>query len=182
MDYAEALNNADAPGVLNGWQEGGGGGGRGGGGEERMWLCSRPRGKQGRKGAGARKEGIAGRAGDFARRVIVKLSSIYFTNLHTTSAVVAAARRGYQEGCSETSVLDLASTCTNLEGILCVLPSSRKGLRETTDFVTPATSVVARPREPPFSDPVDLQLDDNLVSHTFPTSSDVVLRRTRKVS
>lgn len=147
MDYAEALNNADAPGVLNGWQEGWRRWGREKG-EERMWLCSRPRGKRGRKGAGARKEGIAGRAGDFARRVIVKLSSIYFTNLHTTSAVVAAARRGYQEGCSETSVLDLVSTCTNLEGILCVLPSSRKGLRETTDFVTPATSVVAAARTP----------------------------------
>lgn len=51
----------------------------------------------GRQGGGvARKEGIAGRAGDFARRVIVKLSSIYFTNLHTTSAaVVAAARTGH---------------------------------------------------------------------------------------
>lgn len=30
-------------------------------------------------------------ARDFARRVIVKLSSIYFTNLHITSAVVAAS-------------------------------------------------------------------------------------------
>lgn len=47
-------------------------------------------------GASRKEEGIAGRAGDFARRVIVKLSSIYFTNLHTTSAaVVAAARTGH---------------------------------------------------------------------------------------
>lgn len=46
--------------------------------------------------------------GDFARRVIVKLSSIYFTNLHTTSAVVvAAARTGHPTGgesAPETSV------------------------------------------------------------------------------
>jgi len=53
----------------------------------------------------------AGRAGDFARRVIVKLSSIYFTNLHITSAVVAASQRRVQkrgerrDGCNETSVL-----------------------------------------------------------------------------
>lgn len=84
MDYAEALNNADARGVLKGRREGG---------------CDSAVG-HGETGGRelVRKEGIAGRAGDFARRVIVKLSSIYFTNLHTTSAVVAAARRGYRRG------------------------------------------------------------------------------------
>lgn len=63
------------------------------------------------RGGGGRGWGIAGRAGDFARRVIVKLSSIYFTNLHITSAVVAASQRrvqkrnGQGDGCNETSVL-----------------------------------------------------------------------------
>lgn len=66
--------------------------------------------------------GVAGRAGDFARRVIVKLSSIYFTNLHITSAVVAASQKEGTKwvdggnGCNETSVLGdvrtYVSTCT----------------------------------------------------------------------
>lgn len=57
-------------------------------------------GKEGRKRERGREReewmvggGVAGRAGDFARRVIVKLSSIYFTNLHITSAVAASQRR-----------------------------------------------------------------------------------------
>lgn len=125
--------------------------------------------RRGRTGAGG---GIAGRAGDFARRVIVKLSSIYFTNLHITSAVVAASQRRVQKDGRgwvqrETSVLGdvrtyvrtylptylptYVSTCTGSAeragGWLCVLLPSRKGLQETTDFVAPATSDVRRPHE-----------------------------------
>lgn len=60
----------------------------------------------------------------------------------------------------------------HLEGVLCVLPSSRKGLRETTDFVTPATSAAPRTVDAnPFSDRGDLQLDDNLASSIFHPSS-----------
>lgn len=110
--------------------------------------------------------GVAGRAGDFARRVIVKLSSIYFTNLHITSAVVAASQRKVRNGwtrgtgatrrvSSATYVCTYVSTCTERtgegegrqEGGLYVLLPSRKGLQETTDFVAPATSDVRRPHE-----------------------------------
>lgn len=54
------------------------------------------RGGKERGGVGGR-GWVAGRAGDFASRVIVKLSSIYFTNLHITSAVVAASQRRVQK-------------------------------------------------------------------------------------
>lgn len=110
--------------------------------------------------------GVAGRAGDFARRVIVKLSSIYFTNLHITSAVVAASQRRVQKrgGRGDGVQRDecprrrtYVSTCTKRTGEwwrggsgggwLCVLLPSRKGLQETTDFVAPATSDVRRPHE-----------------------------------
>lgn len=71
--------------------------------------------------------GVAGRAGDFARRVIVKLSSIYFTNLHITSAVVAASQRKVRNGwtrgtaatrrvSSATYVCTYVSTCTERMG------------------------------------------------------------------
>lgn len=49
-------------------------------------------------------------------------------------------------------------------GVLCVLPASRKGLQETTDFVTPATSDVAAN---PFNNHADLRLDDNLILLIF---------------
>jgi len=94
-DYAEALNNADAPGVLKGRQEG-----RRGlrflvGVEASETEVVTRGGKDG--GVGGSRGGVAGRTGDFARRVIVKLSSIYFTNLHITSAVVAASQRRVQK-------------------------------------------------------------------------------------
>lgn len=112
--------------------------------------------------------GVAGRAGDFARRVIVKLSSIYFTNLHITSAVVAASQRRVQKrGCAGGWVQ--RDECPRRRTYvrkymheengerwggrgeagewLCVLLPSRKGLQETTDFVAPATSDVRRPHE-----------------------------------
>lgn len=96
-----------------------------------MWKASETEvvtrgGKEGREREGERRVvggGIAGRAGDFARRVIVKLSSIYFTNLHITSAVVAASQRKVRNGwtggtgatrrvSSATYVCTYVSTCT----------------------------------------------------------------------
>lgn len=129
MDCAEALNNADAPGVLSGAARRG---------MALLWAMASA------SGAGTEGGEHAGRAGDFARRVIVKLSSIYFTNLHTTSAVVAAAReKEATGGVQRDECPRLAKYMHHQEGVLCVLPASRKGLRETTDFVTPATSDVA---------------------------------------
>lgn len=154
MDYAEALNNADAPSVLRerGQQEGG-------------WLCSKPRWRGRRKGL-ARAEGIAGRAGDFARRSY----SETFEHLFHESAYYVR-RRGCRskeatpEGCSETSVLDLVSTCTGREGALCVCRRPERGCETTTaDFVTPATSDVLAI---PYAARADLRLDDNLTLTSF---------------
>jgi len=154
-DYAEALNNADAPGVLKGRQEG----------ERRGLRFSQRRARtkvvtRGRKEREGGRE-VAGRAGDFARRVIVKLSSIYFTNLHITSAASWLPRKGgYRMGgrvgvatrneCPRRRTYvrkymqEKVGGGGTAGGSLCVLLPSRKGLQETTDFVAPATSDVRR--------------------------------------
>ncbi|TGZ52614.1 hypothetical protein DBV15_07105 [Temnothorax longispinosus] len=148
-DYAEALNNADV--LLDGPERT----------ARRGTGLPLLRGGYKERGGGGRGWGVAGRAGDFARRVIVKLSSIYFTNLHITSAVVAASQRRIQKrgwtggGGGATRRVSSATEQGKVawegggeaRGWLCVLLPSRKGLQETTDFVAPATSDVRRPHE-----------------------------------